>query len=143
MQLSTETDYTADARCLPCHVVGFLRPRGYVPPDPADRNTLREAEERRHVGCEACHGPGSEYTKIMADILDHERKYRREELLAAGREMVTADACLSCHNTSAPCVAWKYEGRREDELRAKFEKDIEAGNGFHLRFPLEYQSADE
>jgi hypothetical protein len=141
--LATETDFTADTHCLKCHVVGLSQPGGYVPPDPTNRVEVRNAEERRHVGCEACHGPGSEYTKIMTDIFDHERKYRREELLAAGRKLVTAGTCLNCHNASAPCVAWKYEGVDANDLQARFEKDIQAGNGFHAHSPLKYRLSGE
>ncbi len=48
------------------------------------------------VGCEACHGPGSDYKskKIMTNPEAHE---------AAGLMIVkTAEACAKCHNEESP-----------------------------------------
>ena len=43
-----------------------------------------------NVGCEMCHGPGSEYKRksVMRD---------REQALAAGLVIPTRDFCAKCH----------------------------------------------
>lgn len=47
------------------------------------------------VGCESCHGPGSEYKsmKVMKDP---------EAAKAAGLIMPTAETCMGCHNDASP-----------------------------------------
>ena len=51
---------------------------------------LPEYRVEEGVGCEACHGPGSEYTPdaIMRD---------RRSAMAAGLKPVTRDTCMRCH----------------------------------------------
>jgi hypothetical protein len=47
------------------------------------------------IGCEACHGPGSEYKsmKVMKDT---------EASMAAGLVLPPEDHCLQCHNENSP-----------------------------------------
>jgi hypothetical protein len=61
-----DKDYTADATCLPCHTTGFGKPGGYE--IPADKRAARKMKARQGVGCESCHGPGSEYVEIFTEI---------------------------------------------------------------------------
>jgi hypothetical protein len=58
-----------DGECIVCHTTGFDHKTGYYdranfPQDPkkAAKNDVR----LRHVGCENCHGPGSEHVNIEA-----------------------------------------------------------------------------
>ena len=73
-----------DDRCLLCHVTGAQNP-----------DALFETSFRRQegIGCEACHGPGSEYAtvEIMAN---------REAFLANGGRIPDAETCKSCHRNS-------------------------------------------
>ena len=46
----------ADPNCLPCHTVGFGTPSGYRREFGADKLT--------DVGCESCHGPGSDHVAV-------------------------------------------------------------------------------
>ena len=48
-------DSDADPKCIKCHTVGFGEPSGY----------LRKLGDSRlvNVGCESCHGPGSEHVR--------------------------------------------------------------------------------
>lgn len=70
-----------DDRCLLCHVTASQ-----------DDDALLGASFRieEGVGCEACHGPGSDYAsvEVMAD---------RERFVAAGGRLPDAAACRSCH----------------------------------------------
>lgn len=77
-------DPMADDRCLLCHTTGAQ-----------DDNALFESSFRPQegVGCEACHGPGSEYATAenMAD---------RESFIAAGGRLPDASTCRTCHRRS-------------------------------------------
>ncbi|MCI0642913.1 MAG: hypothetical protein L0Y72_06045 [Gemmataceae bacterium] len=53
-----------DGECVKCHTIGFDYLKGYNDPQGAAANDmpLKEHNELlRHVGCESCHGPGSEH----------------------------------------------------------------------------------
>ena len=75
------TNPLADSRCLNCHTTA-----------PLDENALfaRSFRQEEGVGCEACHGPGSKYVdpEVMAD---------REDFLAAGGRVPSAETCRECH----------------------------------------------
>jgi len=79
--------------CLRCHTTGWGSPRaafheGFVTED--------------GVQCEACHGPGSEYSP---EAVMHDRRAARQ----AGLREITAETCLRCHG-SAHGRAFDYEG---------------------------------
>jgi hypothetical protein len=90
---SPERDY----RCLKCHATG---------------KGVNSAIIREGVGCEACHGPGSEYHKasIHVDYNSRDNGYRRA--IAAGmypilgiKSLKTREKlCLSCHRKDRPCL---------------------------------------
>jgi len=62
--------------CIPCHVVGFQQPGGVCRVDQVD--------QRKNVGCENCHGPGSVHVKAgTADSIP--------------RRKPTVSTCLGCH----------------------------------------------
>jgi len=106
--LDPEKDYSTDEKCLACHTTGYGHEGGYVIPDPEDKKAVRKAKKLANAGCESCHGPGSEYIKIFEDIFKTKRKYKVEELHAAGLQKMNADACTSCHNEQGPTVDPDY-----------------------------------
>ncbi len=67
--------------CLNCHTTGGDDDRGF-------RETYSVADG---VGCEACHGPGSDY---IAEAVMLDPRAARE----AGLEPVTRETCLGCHD---------------------------------------------
>lgn len=86
-----------DPKCLECHTTkGFLKAEadaGYV--------------EAEGVGCEACHGAGSDY-KAMAVMKD------KAKAVAAGMVVPDEKTCVKCHNEKSPTYkpfkfaeAWK------------------------------------
>jgi hypothetical protein len=84
-------DPQAAPECLRCHTTHHFL--GMETVELAKRNKYEISEG---VGCEVCHGPGSEYKskKVMED---------REAALAAGMQLHEgADHCLQCHNEESP-----------------------------------------
>jgi len=89
-------DPASDKRCLKCHTTGG----GQSPV------TAKEG-----VGCEACHGPGSEYHRpnVHVDYENRENGYRRA--VKAGMYPIRGiralklreKLCLSCHVKTRPC----------------------------------------
>lgn len=128
-KLDPAKDYTTDTTCLKCHVVGFGTETGYKVPPPGDKKAQRRAKKLLGVGCESCHGPGSEYSKLHKEIQDSKRKYKLEEMYAAGMVKIGPEVCAKCHNSESPFVGddylFEYEKRKEE--------------GTHKRFPLQYR----
>ena len=67
----------ANTDCIPCHVVGFQKPGGYVAGTPAATAKMVD------VGCESCHGMGSQH-----------------EAFTTAPRKVTEETCLTCHTSS-------------------------------------------
>jgi hypothetical protein len=74
-------DPREDDRCLLCHTTAFQDP---------DALLAASFDIREGVGCEACHGPGSQY--MDADIMSD-----RAAFLAAGGRVRDERTCRSCH----------------------------------------------
>ncbi|NUO18506.1 cytochrome C554 [bacterium] len=89
--------------CLACHTTGYGTPSGFG----AD-TTMHNAEALGGVGCESCHGPGSNYKskKVMEN---------REAALAAGMIIPTEATCKTCHNEKSPT----FKGFNYEEALAK------------------------
>jgi hypothetical protein len=92
--------------CLACHVTGYNQPTGWGAEGV-------ENEKFAGVGCEACHGPGSDYWKmsIMKD---------REQAVAAGLQFPTEAECVACHNEKSPT----YKEFNFEEFYKKIEHKI-------------------
>lgn len=90
----------SNPECLRCHTTGYDEPSGF--------QGLEETPELAHVGCEACHGPGSLYKdrEIMED---------REASIANGLVIPDEQTCRSCHNEESPTFpgSFDYEEMRE------------------------------
>jgi len=81
-------------QCLVCHVTGYAAP--------AEQKS-ESYDQTEGVGCEACHGPGSEYKnmKIMKDAAAS---------IAAGLVIPTEETCVTCHNEKSPTFkGFKFE----------------------------------
>jgi hypothetical protein len=85
MKLGVERPQESD-KCLVCHVTGFSAPTE------AKAATFDKSEG---VGCEACHGPGSDYMsmKVMKD---------KPTAIAAGLIVPNEKTCVGCHNEKSP-----------------------------------------
>ncbi len=87
--VSRDKDY--DPKCVGCHVVGYEQPGGSVVGKvqyEASLNGSPHHKDLRHVGCESCHGAGSQHAMAPLDgagAPQHISRYPTEQ------------ACLSCH----------------------------------------------
>ena len=83
LQTLTRKRADSDPRCLRCHTQGVGRPGGYS-----------GQVELADVGCEACHGPGSDHVKAP--------QQRYGQLPAEGA------ACVACHTLDrSPDFRWE------------------------------------
>jgi hypothetical protein len=73
-------------KCLGCHVAG------YAAPAEAKDAAFTNAEG---IGCEGCHGPGSDY-KAMSVMKN------KEAAIAAGLILPDEKLCKTCHNETSP-----------------------------------------
>jgi len=73
-------------QCLICHVTAYDKPSSVKAPS---------FDQSEGVGCEACHGAGSDYMalEIMQD---------REKAVKAGMVIPNEQTCLGCHNENSP-----------------------------------------
>ena len=94
--------------CLACHVTGYGA--GGFGTEGLDEKV---AANLNHVGCEACHGPGSEYKSksVMED---------REAAVAAGMIIPDEALCVTCHNEKSPT----FKGFDFAEYWAKIEHKL-------------------
>ena len=74
--------------CFACHTTGYGKPGGFSP-------DAENAVNLEGVGCEACHGPGSDY-KSMSVMKD------KEKAIAAGLVIPDASTCKQCHEGKVP-----------------------------------------
>jgi hypothetical protein len=88
--------------CLRCHETAF----GAKPE--AIAATYKHDEG---IGCEACHGPGSDYHK------EEVHAKSREDALAAGMLVPDEKTCLRCHNKDSP----SYKDFNYEEFRKQIE----------------------
>jgi len=93
-------DPQQEEACLKCHVTKASLGTGAVV------NEKAKYADSEGVGCEACHGPGSDYKskKVMVDP---------EAARAAGLVMIeNAEGCTQCHNDESPTFkGFDFEAR--------------------------------
>jgi hypothetical protein len=97
--LDPDEDYTEDPDCVGCHVTGYEKEGGYDIDNPEQINKFL-----RGVGCESCHGPGSEYKKLhrtAGEKFDESKQTTpRKELAEAGQVLADEEfeeRCNACH----------------------------------------------
>lgn len=86
--------------CLRCHVTGWGSPSGYKLDIPADDMRAKRANDNlAAVGCESCHGPGSEYkSKKIKDAIAAGEITKE----SVGLKNPAAEDCIVCHNEDSP-----------------------------------------
>ena len=92
-KLDPGKDYRQDADCVGCHSTGFGQEGGFDPKEPGKYLV--------GVGCESCHGPGSEYRllhrKAGQAFEKKQQSTPRQQLADAGQEFHFEERCAACH----------------------------------------------
>lgn len=120
--LDPAEDYTKDRKCLKCHVTGYRKRGGF--------KKIEKTPDMVGVGCESCHGPGSEYS-----VLHDESPYGVKESKARAMGQVYGakdeDVCKACHgNEDNPMHGtdpkydfdWEKSLKNRDAYHPKSEK---------------------
>jgi hypothetical protein len=96
-----DRDYTAAPECLGCHTTGYGK-GGFI--------SIDATPDLAGITCEACHGPGSRYRKVM--------RQGRDVLIAAGLVVPAETDCLECHSGESPFLRGKTFNFEEAAGRA-------------------------
>ncbi len=122
VNLDPDKDYTTDASCLKCHTTGYGKPGGFV--------SVEKTPKLINVQCEACHGPGSLYKKIMKK---KKKTFTRAEVKAAGLIIPSEDeaGCLVCHSGDSP-----FNEKVDPKYKFNFKERLK---NTHEHFPLKYK----
>jgi hypothetical protein len=119
--MGIEGDAWKAAECLICHVTGFgdggyeVKCEDFWNPaedDKAGAKAVKRMDALKGVGCESCHGAGSEYksSKIKKAIVAGEITAESVGLLE-----VTKETCITCHNEKSPTYKeFDFEARSAD-----------------------------
>jgi hypothetical protein len=115
-QIATEKglgDPQTENACLECHATGPSLGAGVLV------NEKGKYADSEGVGCESCHGPGSDYKskKVMTDP---------EAAREAGLVMIeTEDGCTQCHNEESPTFkGFNFEQRWAEIAHPVPEKEV-------------------
>ena len=139
-KLDPKKDYTQDKNCIGCHVDGFGKEGGYIIQEPDKFLT--------GVGCESCHGPGSEYRRIHRKGGEQFEKSKkttpRQSLADAGQDFQFAERCNACHmnyegspwkNAKKPYTP--FTPKVDKKYALDFEKSVRNSKAIHEYFKQE------
>jgi hypothetical protein len=84
-----------DGECVVCHTVGFVYDSGF-------RNE-KDTPKLINVGCESCHGPGSQHAKHHDNV-----QLRAEMNPLKGNARRIEDSCIKCHDPEND-VHWNFD----------------------------------
>ncbi len=138
-KLDPKKDYTKDKDCVGCHVDGFGKEGGYIIEEPEKFLT--------GVGCESCHGAGSDYRKIhrkAGEAYEKSQKtMERANLVEAGQDFEFQEKCNACH-LNYEGSPWKgakkpytpFTPAVDKKYAFDFEKSVRNDKAMHTHFKL-------
>lgn len=99
--------YQSDAKCLPCHTVGFGQATGF--------KDAKTSVDLKGTGCEACHGPGSKHGEIAKQFANKKLTPEQEKQVRDSIwKIEPTNACAACH-----LVQGHHDSVTPPELRKK------------------------
>jgi hypothetical protein len=121
-----------ELKCLKCHATG------------GGRNNKIKNEG---VGCEACHGPGSNYYEFIGHVDTVNRQSAYETALKNGMYPILGiknikkreKLCLRCHNSQRPCLPTDPKDIYRQSISLQVITDMKKGDlnlGHHLIPPF-------
>lgn len=120
-KLDPDKDYTNDKDCLKCHTTGYKETGGF--------KDAASTPKMVGVGCENCHGPGSEYRGLHAK----NKNFTREEAKAAGQVYGSLDeaVCTSCHlSKDSP-----FTEKIDKKYKYDHQKALDNRKTYHIKEP--------
>lgn len=116
--LDPAKDYSADAKCVGCHVTGYNKPGGYG--SGGDDTVLQG------VSCEMCHGAAGDW--LAKELHSNDNKhFKVADLEPLGFIAKPAmEQCSQCHNDNSPFFK-------------DFDFDKRKDQGTHEHFDLKYE----
>ena len=132
--LDPDRDFRSGGACFRCHTTGYGLPGGHPVASAGERLTdelQRRAKEHAGVGCEACHGPGSDYAPYKREHED----YLRADLAGLGAHVpLREEHCTGCHTPGCPTMPRDYAfdleaARRSDRLHVHIPLKLPHGGG--------------
>jgi len=117
-KLDPQKDYTTDEKCISCHVTGYKEEGGF--------ESMRLNPSKAGVGCESCHGPGSEYADLHREF---GLEFYKDENIAAGAVYGSTDekVCKKCHgHKDSP-----YQPEIDEKYRYDHKKALKRTETFH------------
>lgn len=139
-KLDVDKDYTQDKDCVGCHVDGFGKDGGYDVQDPG--------KFLAGVGCESCHGPGTDYRRIhrkAGEVFEKSKKAApRQSLADAGQDFQFVERCNACHMnyagstwTGAKKPYTPFTPKVDKKYAFDFEKAVRNNKAMHEHFKLD------
>lgn len=138
--LDPDKDYRQDTDCVGCHSTGFNREGGYDPKEPSKYLV--------GVGCETCHGPGSEYRLLhrkAGQVFEKKQQTTpRQQLAEVGEEFQFEERCNACH-LNYQGSPWKdakepytpFTPDVDQKYRFDYDKAVRNDKAMHEHFKLE------
>jgi hypothetical protein len=141
-KLDPAKDYSQDKDCLGCHTTGYGEPGGYDPALPP-----AQAKSLGAVGCESCHGAGSQFKSEHGDAEGRLKKgggaTPRKVLVEKGQNFNYEKACAACHQPAgqahAKGPASPFTAAVDPKYAFDFDKAVRVsgkGKGVHDHFKL-------
>ena len=121
--LNPRTDYSRDAKCIKCHVVGHMAAGGF--------SDIDTTPMMAGVGCESCHGPGGKYRILHGK---KPRTFKRSETRKLGQvySSIEPAVCKSCHeHPDSP-----FQSSVHEKYRFDFKKGLKNNALFHSYYPM-------
>jgi hypothetical protein len=101
-----------DGECIKCHVTGFDHPTGYG--DALRQKDVVLAKKLEAVGCESCHGPGSEHVKDTKNVDIHKQMNLWHFIPQGAWKIQVNKFCITCHDVDND-VHWNFK-RNWDQI---------------------------
>lgn len=121
-KLDPGKDYTNDKDCLKCHTTGYRETGGF--------KDISSTPKMAGIGCESCHGPGSEYRGLHAK----NKNFTKAEAKAAGQVYGSLDesVCTSCHlSKDSP-----FTEKIDKKYKYDHQKALDDRKSYHKKEPV-------
>lgn len=116
--LDPDKDYTKEEKCLKCHTTGYRKKGGFI--------DIEKTPDRISVGCESCHGPGSEYLALHES---NPGNFDRSQAKGWGQTYGSENprVCTACHNKKRRGL----ENNKDQVYEFHWEESLKKRKAYH------------